>query len=1293
MELQLQSKDLLSFVKGNPHLSSLVDREGRYVMVSDSLARVLGCPSEEIIGRKFEEFLPEKVCQQFRSALTEVRTFGNPVQKEETVSVDGLERHYMTWLYPVRTNDTGIDLIAVQSIDISTAKRSQEEARQRHELLLAVLNGMDALVYVADLETYEILFVNEYGQQIWGNVVGEKCWRVFQDEVEPCALCANSTLLTENGEPSACYGSERQITAHRRWYDGRVRAIRWVDGRVVRLKTAMDVTQEKLAEEALQRREQDIEAILLSIGDAVIATDDDGSVTHMNHVAEELTGWPMAEATGKPLRDVFYIINSQTRRRTEDPVAEVLRHRKRVGLANHTAIVSRDGVERQIADSAAPVVDSDGRTQGVVLVFRDVTEEYELREKVRVSEEQFRSLFENSSDAVAIHELILDDEGRPVDYVLLEANRAFEDHTALRVQDILGKRVTEIHPGVENTPLIGTYGRVVLTGEPTTFEYSFDLVGRYYSINAFKVGEMRFAVVFRDITARKRAEARARDAADRTERQRSAFAVFSSERSIHSGDLATAKKVITEAAAEAMQTERVSIWMVSEDACKLECIDLHERSAQTHSEGFELNVSEQGAYLEALQAMSPVVATDAVSSPFTRELASVYLNPAGISSLLDAGILVDGKLAAVLSFEHVGAGRTWLPDEESFASGVASVVANVLFNAERRRFEEEVRRKQRLLEATQEMAHLGSWELDLNTNQLVWSDEVYRIFGLQPQQFAPNYGAFLEFVHPEDREDVNRAYAESVQHGRDGYEIEHRIIRSGTEETRHIHEKCMHVKDSTGTVIRSVGMVHDITERKEAENRLRHSEEKYRAFAEQSMEGVYMHDLEGNILEANPAASAMSGYTQEELLELTVFDLHREDEDSDIDDVRQKLLGYWRSWSVGESVVTDAEHQRKDGTRFPVEIQTGKIAFGGDEYILALVRDVTERKRAMDRIQYLSFHDSLTGLYNRRFFDEELRRLDVPRNLPLTLLILDVDGLKLTNDAFGHRAGDELLTKVGRSIRQACRADDIVSRIGGDEFAVVLARSAESQVHALKGRIQQAIAAETVEGLPISVSCGWAIKTGPAVSMEEVFKTAEDDMYRNKVFNRDSHRHQSVHLIMQTLHAASPREQRHSERVSQLCRGMGRAMELEVDGLGTAGMLHDIGKIATDKRVLNKRGSLNQSEWREIQRHPEVGYSILSAVNDYAPLAEYVLAHHERWDGAGYPNGLKGTDIPRMARIIAVADAYDAMTTARPYRQAMSHADALLEIQRCSGSQFDPDIVRVFLEMMNSGGTDLVEEP
>ncbi len=350
---------------------------------------------------------------------------------------------------------------------------------------------------------------------------------------------------------------------------------------------------------------------------------------------------------------------------------------------------------------------------------------------------------------------------------------------------------------------------------------------------------------------------------------------------------------------------------------------------------------------------------------------------------------------------------------------------------------------------------------------------------------------------------------------------------------------------------------------------------------------------------------------------------------------------------------------------------------------LCSFRDITEQKQALKEIEYLSFHDGLTGLYNRRYFDEELQRLDVPRNLPLTLMMLDINGLKLTNDAFGHQAGDELLARVAVVLQEVCRADDIIARTGGDEFVILLPHLDEEKALPLAKRILQSVASQKVRDLPVSVSCGWTTKSNAQESMTDVFKTAEDHMYRQKISDRNSYRHQSIDLIMKTLYAKTPREQRHSQRVSQLCRDIGSAMGVEIHELATAGMLHDIGKIAINESILNKVSPLTASEWLEIKRHPEAGYSILSSATDYGPLAESVLAHHERWDGTGYPHGLIGEAIPLASRIIALADAYDAMTSDRPYRSGMRHEDAMAEIRRCSGSQFDPIISDVFCAMMN----------
>ncbi len=333
-------------------------------------------------------------------------------------------------------------------------------------------------------------------------------------------------------------------------------------------------------------------------------------------------------------------------------------------------------------------------------------------------------------------------------------------------------------------------------------------------------------------------------------------------------------------------------------------------------------------------------------------------------------------------------------------------------------------------------------------------------------------------------------------------------------------------------------------------------------------------------------------------------------------------------------------------------------------------------------VEYLSFHDGLTGLYNRRFFDKELKRLDTSMNLPLTMMMLDVNGLKLTNDAFGHRAGDKLLTRVANVLQDTCRAKDIVARIGGDEFAILLPQWNDEQAHQLSNRIQKAISYEQVEGLPVSISCGWGTKTDQQGSMiDDIFKTAEDHMCQHKISERGSYRHQTIDLIMQTLYAKSAREQQHSKRVSLLCTDIGLVMGLEANALTTAGMLHDIGKVAISETILDKVLPLADSEWTEMKRHSEAGYNILSSVNDYGPLAACVLSHHERWDGTGYPNGLKGEAIPLLARIIAIADSYDAMVSNRPYRKGMSHEDALEEIKVCAGKQFDPEIVRVFIEM------------
>lgn len=375
---------------------------------------------------------------------------------------------------------------------------------------------------------------------------------------------------------------------------------------------------------------------------------------------------------------------------------------------------------------------------------------------------------------------------------------------------------------------------------------------------------------------------------------------------------------------------------------------------------------------------------------------------------------------------------------------------------------------------------------------------------------------------------------------------------------------------------------------------------------------------------------------------------------------------------------------KKDGHPIVLLLQADVVRENNGKIIgfIKTYKDITERKKAEKEIEYLSFHDALTDLYNRRYFDEELKRINVSRNLPLSLIILDVNGLKLTNDAFGHQFGDELLIKVAHVLKETCRADDIIARIGGDEFAILLPQTDKDQTREVINRIKQAISLKKVEDIPLSVSCGCGTKNNEQEYIADVFKSAEDDMYRSKTSERRSYRHKTIDIIMQTLYAKSPREQAHSQRVSKLCGEIASFMGLDADELTTAGILHDIGKVAISERVLDKKTPLTDSEWMMVKKHPEAGYNILSSATEYGLLAEYVISHHEHFDGSGYPNGLQGEKIPIPARIISIADAYDAMISDRPYRKGMSHSEAIKEIETNAGSQFDPEIANVFINLM-----------
>lgn len=477
-------------------------------------------------------------------------------------------------------------------------------------------------------------------------------------------------------------------------------------------------------------------------------------------------------------------------------------------------------------------------------------------------------------------------------------------------------------------------------------------------------------------------------------------------------------------------------------------------------------------------------------------------------------------------------------------------------------------------------------------------------------------------------------------------------------------------------------IVTDITEKKSAEDTLRASEYNFRNIFEASSDGILIVSND-EVIDCNIALVDLIGYDSKasivgkKPIELSPV----KQPDGELSE--EKILKIYKNVAQNGNCKYEWWYKRIDGKILPVEIVMTNILLNGRIVFHSLWRDISERKQMENKMEYLSYHDQLTDLYNRRFFEEELLRLDVNRNLPLTIIMGDVNGLKLVNDSFGHIVGDKLLKKVAEVMTAGCRSDDIVARLGGDEFAILLPKTDEHEAKEIVRRIKERALNEKVESVEISISFGYETKRSSTEKIEDILKKADDHMYEKKLFESQNMRGKTINTIITTLNGKDKWEEQSYYKVSNLSKDLGLAVGLskeDIDELKTMSLLRDIGKISIDQRIFSKPGKLTEEEWQEVKRHPEIGYRILCTVISMTQIAEYVLAHHERWDGTGYPKGLRGEEIPLKSRILAIADSYNAMLSERSFRKALTEEAAIEELKANAGNQFDPKLVKTFIE-------------
>lgn len=475
----------------------------------------------------------------------------------------------------------------------------------------------------------------------------------------------------------------------------------------------------------------------------------------------------------------------------------------------------------------------------------------------------------------------------------------------------------------------------------------------------------------------------------------------------------------------------------------------------------------------------------------------------------------------------------------------------------------------------------------------------------------------------------------------------------------------------------------------QAQHKIQKSEEQYRRLFDEALTGNYISTLEGKIVLCNIVFARIMGFNSIEEAKgagnVSLFpDEHEKEECLKLLHERKKL--YFTEYDV----------QRIDGKKITImQNITGIYNDAGELLQLqGYILDITGRKEVEEELKFISLHDKLTGLYSRTYFEEEMKRLGSGRFAPVGIIICDVDGLKFVNDAFGHDKGDALLKTAAGILEKSFRTSDVVARIGGDEFAVLLPFSTKGVVERACQRIEESIAAYNQSNtdrtdFPLSVSIGYAVSADKSVDITELFREADNDMYRQKLNNRQSSRDAVVQTLLKALEARDYLSEGHADRLKRLAATLAFAARLPERRAATdlclLAQFHDIGKMGVPDSILFKPESLTPDEKAEVQQHCEIGYRIAQSSLDLFPIADWILKHHEWWNGEGYPLGLQGEDIPLECRILAIIDAYDNMTNDRLYRKAMNREEALAELKRCAGTQFDPALVEIFSELIMQG--------
>ncbi len=479
---------------------------------------------------------------------------------------------------------------------------------------------------------------------------------------------------------------------------------------------------------------------------------------------------------------------------------------------------------------------------------------------------------------------------------------------------------------------------------------------------------------------------------------------------------------------------------------------------------------------------------------------------------------------------------------------------------------------------------------------------------------------------------------------------------------------------------------------KKSKEKLHIEKEELRITIDSIGEGVIVTDLHRRIIKLNKVAEEIIGWSSMDatgnLLE-DVFTIRDEVTKSALISPLQEAVDLDLSRTLEKEVILiSKDHQERN---IAVSASLIKDLYGKATGAVQIFRDISERRKKEEEINYITYHDQVTKVYNRAFFEKQKRTMEQEEYLPVSVIQGDINGLKLVNDAFGHAKGDELLREAADILRKYCRTTDFIMRVGGDEFTVLLPNTDYATANSIVKNIEADIyereqkASSKAETFFISIALGAATRVDQTESLSTIINKADESMYKKKLLEKKSLHSSVLKSIKSTLEEKSHETEAHATRLVSLSKLIAVELELPIEKmyeLELLASLHDIGKIGVSDQILNKPGALTEEEWIEMKKHPEIGYRIAFSTTELSGIARYILHHHERWDGSGYPQGLSGSSIPLLSRIIAVVDSFDAMCDQRSYNVVRTKEEALIEIEKNAGTQFDPQIADLFVRLM-----------